>query len=65
MNANLAHVLVVDDDDRLRDLLGKFLSDHDFMVVTAAAAADAREKMKTLSFDIIVLDLMMPGESGL
>ncbi|MCH7936258.1 MAG: response regulator transcription factor [Proteobacteria bacterium] len=65
MNADLAHVLVVDDDDRLRDLLGKFLSDHDFMVVTAADAADAREKMKTLSFDIIVLDLMMPGESGL
>ncbi len=65
MNANLPHVLVVDDDDRLRDLLGKFLSDHDFMVVTAADAADAREKMKTLSFDIIVLDLMMPGESGL
>ena len=65
MNANLAHVLVVDDDDRLRDLLEKFLSDHDFMVVTAADAADAREKMKTLSFDIIVLDLMMPGESGL
>jgi two-component system phosphate regulon response regulator OmpR len=65
MNADLAHVLVVDDDDRLRDLLGKFLSDHDFMVVTAADAADAREKMKTLSFDIIILDLMMPGESGL
>ena len=40
MNANLAHVLVVDDDDRLRDLLEKFLSDHDFMVVTAPAAAE-------------------------
>ena len=65
MSADLPHVLVVDDDDRLRDLLGKFLRDHDFMVVTAADAADAREKMKTLSFDIIVLDLMMPGETGL
>jgi len=65
MNEELPHVLVVDDDNRLRDLLGQFLGEHGFLVVTASDAADARAKMKTLAFDIIVLDLMMPGESGL
>ncbi len=64
-DADLPHVLVVDDDDRLRDLLGKFLGDNGFMVATAADAADARRRMQSLAFDIIVLDLMMPGESGL
>ena len=65
MNEELPHVLVVDDDNRLRDLLGKFLGEHGFMVVTASDAADARDKMTLFAFDIIVLDLMMPGESGL
>ncbi|MBC8339252.1 MAG: response regulator transcription factor [Rhodospirillales bacterium] len=65
MNEGLPHVLVVDDDNRLRDLLGKFLGEHGFMVVTASDAADARGKMTTFAFDIIVLDLMMPGETGL
>jgi len=65
MNADLPHVLVVDDDNRLRDLLGRFLADHGYMVAMAANAADARAKMDVLSFDVIVLDLMMPGESGL
>lgn len=65
MNVDLPHVLVVDDDARLRDLLGKFLSDNGFLVSTASDAADARTKMQTLTFDLIVLDLMMPGESGL
>ncbi len=65
MNDELPHVLVVDDDNRLRDLLGKFLGEHGFMVVTAKDAADARGKMTLFAFDIIVLDLMMPGESGL
>ncbi|MFQ5764337.1 MAG: response regulator [Rhodospirillales bacterium] len=65
MNAEQPHVLVVDDDGRLRDLLGKFLSEHGFLVATAADAADARAKMATLAFDVVVLDLMMPGESGL
>ncbi|MEK9723490.1 MAG: response regulator [Rhodospirillaceae bacterium] len=59
------HILVVDDDDRLRDLLVKFLSDHDFMVTGARDAADARARMVGLSFDLLVLDLMMPGESGI
>lgn len=65
MNADPAHVLVVDDDDRLRQLLGKYLTGNGFMVTTAQDAADAREKMARLVFDILVLDLMMPGENGL
>jgi two-component system phosphate regulon response regulator OmpR len=65
MNDELPHVLVVDDDNRLRDLLAKFLGENGFMVVTAKDAADARGKMTLFAFDIIVLDLMMPGESGL
>jgi len=65
MNEDNPHILVVDDDARLRDLLSKFLGENGFLVSVAADAADARSKMKTLCFDLIVLDLMMPGESGL
>ena len=54
------HILVIDDDDRLRKLLVKFLSDHDFMVTGAKDAADARGRLVGLEFDLIVLDLMMP-----
>jgi two-component system phosphate regulon response regulator OmpR len=61
----LPHVLVVDDDDRLRTLLAKYLGDNGFLVTAAADAAEARRWMVNLSFDLIVLDLMMPGESGL
>lgn len=60
-----AHILVVDDDTRLRDLLRKYLSENRFRVTTAADAADARAKLNGLDFDLIVLDVMMPGESGL
>ena len=59
------HILVIDDDDRLRELLMKFLSDNNFMVTGAKDAADARSRLVGLQFDLIVLDLMMPGESGL
>ena len=59
------HILVVDDDQRLRDLLKKFLSDNGFLVTAAEHAAAARAKMASIAFDLIVLDLMMPGESGL
>ncbi len=65
MDADIPHVLVVDDDDRLRELLRKYLSENGFLVVTASDAADARAKLTTFAFDLIVLDLMMPGESGL
>ena len=59
------HILVVDDDDRLRELLVKYLCDHKFIVTGARDAADARVRLVGLKFDLIVLDLMMPGESGL
>ncbi len=59
------HILVVDDDDRLRELLRRYLAEQGFIVTTAPNAADARGKLKNLSYDIMVLDVMMPGETGL
>lgn len=59
------HVLIVDDDTRIRELLGDFLRRNGFRVTTAADAALARRKMRSLTFDAVVLDIMMPGESGL
>ena len=58
------HVLVVDDDRRLRDLLARFLVEHGYRVTTAATAAEARGKSESLVFDALVLDVMMPGETG-
>jgi two-component system, OmpR family, phosphate regulon response regulator OmpR len=58
------HVLVVDDDRRLRDLLARFLGEHGYRVSTAASAAEARAKSETFVFDALVLDVMMPGETG-
>lgn len=58
------HVLVVDDDRRLRDLLARFLTDNGFRVTTAAGAAEARAMTGHLVFDALVLDVMMPGENG-
>jgi len=65
MVADTPHILVVDDDDRLRELLRKYLSDNGFIVISATDAQNARAKLASLAFDLIVLDLMMPGESGL
>src|SRR3546814_10200961 len=59
------HILVVDDDTRLRDLLQRYLRDQGFRVTTAVDAADARAKLAALAFDLLVLDIMMPGETGL
>jgi two-component system, OmpR family, phosphate regulon response regulator OmpR len=59
------HLLVVDDDARLRELLRRYLSENGFRVTTAADAADARAKLAAFAFDLVVLDVMMPGESGL
>lgn len=59
-----SHILVVDDDRRLRELLTRYLGDHGFRVTSAKDAADARAIMQIFVFDGIVLDLMMPGESG-
>ncbi|HEX3440528.1 MAG TPA: response regulator transcription factor [Pseudolabrys sp.] len=58
------HLLVVDDDRRIRDLLSRFLTSEGYRVTTAETAADARAKLKSLSFDLLVLDVMMPGENG-
>ncbi|GAU83589.1 response regulator [Bosea sp. 2YAB26] len=58
------HILVVDDDRRLRDLLARFLGDHGYRVTTAANAAEADSRLAHLVFDAIVLDIMMPGENG-
>ncbi|MGN6573189.1 MAG: response regulator [Pseudolabrys sp.] len=58
------HLLVVDDDRRIRDLLSRFLSTEGYRVTTADTAAEARAKLKHLSFDLLVLDVMMPGENG-
>ncbi|MDE8349393.1 MAG: response regulator transcription factor, partial [Acidocella sp.] len=59
------HILLVDDDERLRALLSRFLVEQGFRVTTAANAADAREALRVLDFDLMVLDVMMPGETGL
>ena len=58
------HLLVVDDDRRIRDLLSRFLASEGYRVSTAETAADARAKLNGLSFDLLILDVMMPGESG-
>lgn len=62
-NAN--HILLVDDDKRIRDLLSRLLKDNGFRVSTAANSAEARKCLSGLEFDLIILDVMMPGESGL
>jgi two-component system phosphate regulon response regulator OmpR len=59
------HILIVDDDERLRGLLSSFLTKQGFRVTTAANAADARDKLRFMDFDLMVLDVMMPGETGL
>jgi len=65
LKADLPHILAVDDDDRIRRLLAQYLSKNGYMVVTAEDAAEARVILKRYDFDLCVLDIMMPGESGL
>lgn len=65
IEADIPHILIVDDDTRLRKLLQKFLVEHGYRVTLAASAAEARARMTGLAFDLTVLDVMMPGESGL
>lgn len=60
-----AHILVVDDDTRIRSLLQKFLADNGYRTTVAGTAEEARKKLSALEFDLIVLDVMMPGETGL
>jgi len=65
MQEEAAHIFVVDDDRRLADLLCRYLANAGFMVIVAHDAAEARARLASLAFDLVVLDIMMPGESGL
>ena len=65
MNKNTSHILVVDDDNRIRELVKQYLEENKFLVTTARDAFDAKKKMQIIKYDILVLDIMMPGESGL
>ena len=65
MNKFIAHILVVDDDDGIRELVKKYLNENNFLVSTAADAENATEKIKIIKFDLIILDVMMPGKNGL
>ena len=65
MNSKIFHILVVDDDNRIRELVKEYLEENLFLVTTAKNAEDAKKNLEILKFDILVLDIMMPGESGL
>ena len=65
MNKNTFHILVVDDDDRIRELVKEYLEENNFLITTAKDSQDAKKKLKIIKFDLIVLDIMMPGQSGL
>ena len=65
MNNFIAHILVVDDDSEIRSLVKKYLFENKFLVTTADSAEDASGKIKIIKFDMIILDVMMPGKSGL
>ena len=65
MDKFIAHILVVDDDDGIRSLVKKYLNENNFLVTTANSAEDASEKISIIKFDLIILDIMMPGKNGL
>jgi len=65
MDKFLAHILIVDDDDRIRILVKQYLQDNNYLVTTAKDAFDAKNKIDLIKFDLIVLDIMMPKKSGL
>ena len=65
MDKFIAHILVVDDDEGIRSLVKKYLNEKGYLVTTASDAEDASEKIKIIKFDLIILDIMMPGKSGL
>ena len=64
MENNKNHILIVDDDDRIRNLLKDYLSENSYIVSTAENADQAKEKLQLIKFDIIILDVMMPGQNG-
>jgi two-component system, OmpR family, phosphate regulon response regulator OmpR len=61
----ITHILVVDDDTRIRDLLSRFLQDHGYFVTTAKDALEANQKLESYLFDLLIIDIMMPGETGI
>ena len=65
MNNFESHILVVDDDEGIRELVKEYLNKNEFIVTTARNAEDAQDKIKFIKFDLIILDIMMPGKSGL
>ena len=65
MDKFIAHILVVDDDDGIRSLVKKYLNENNFLVTTADSAENASEKISVIKFDLIILDIMMPGKNGL
>ena len=65
MNKFNGHILVVDDDDGIRDLVKQYLTENNFLITTAKNAEEAKEKISIIKFDLIVLDIMMPGKTGL
>ena len=65
MDNSLAHILIVDDDEGIRSLLKKYLDEKNYLVTTSHNAENASEKVKIIKFDLIILDIMMPGKSGL
>jgi len=65
MNKFNAHILIVDDDDGIRELVKQYLLENNFLITTAKDAKDAKEKISFVKFDLIVLDIMMPGQTGL
>ena len=65
MDEFLAHILVVDDDEGIRSLVKKYLNENKFLVTTADSAEDASKKVEIIKFDLIILDIMMPGKNGL
>ena len=65
MNNNAFHILLVDDDNRIRELVKQYLEENNFIVTTAIDAFDAKKKLDIIKFDILILDIMMPGKSGL
>lgn len=64
MENNKNHILIVDDDNRIRDLLKDYLSENNYIISTAENANQAKERLKYFKFDIIILDVMMPGQNG-
>ena len=65
MDEFLAHIFVIDDDEGIRSLVKKYLNENNYLVTTANSAEDASEKVNIIKFDLIILDIMMPGKSGL